>query len=184
MLYCVFKKRCECSQAGRAGRDLRPGGRQSVCGSVSLQGTVRGRERRLANFGAAQKVATARDEKLGQVKVNPGVGMLQCCQVFALHCSFPHTVSPSPFTFCTVSQFSHTKVQCEHLNPKTQKPKTKTQTRTRSSTSNRKSEVLHSICEQAANHQSPSPARTGDRQRQQRLQLQSCSSEMRNSLFI
>lgn len=150
---------------------------------------MRGRERRLANFGAAQKVATARDEKLGQVKVNPGVGMLQCCQVFALHCSFPHTVSPSPFTFSTVSQFSHTKVQCEHLNPKTQKPKTKTQTRTRSSTSNRKSEVLHSICQQAANHQSPSPARTGDRQqrhrqRQHRLQLQSCSSEMRNSLFI
>lgn len=128
---------------------------------------MRGRERRLANFGAAQKVATARDEKLGQVKVNPGVGMLQCCQVFALHCSFPHTVSPSLppsafnfATFSTVSQFSHTKVQCEHLNPKTQKPKTKTQTRTRSSTSNRKSEVLHSICEQAANHQSPSPART------------------------
>lgn len=108
-----------------------------------------------------KKVATARDEKLGQVKVNPGVGMLQCCQVFALHCSFPHTVSPSPFTFSTVSQFSHTKVQCEHLNPKTQKPKTKTQTRTRSCTRNRKSEVLHSICEQAANHQSPSPARTG-----------------------
>lgn len=66
MLYCVFKKRCECRQAGRAGRDLWPGGRQSVCGSVSLQGTVRGRGgcavEKLANFGAAKSCQCTRWE--------------------------------------------------------------------------------------------------------------------------
>lgn len=142
---------------------------------------------------AQQKVASARDEKLGQVKVNPGVGMLQCCQVFALHCSFLHSFSLSLFVrFChffhIFAVFAHESAvrAFESENPKA---KTKTQTPTRSRTRNRKSEVLHSICEQAANHQSPSPARIGDRQqrhrqRQHRLQLQSCSSEMRNSLFI
>lgn len=84
----------------------------------------------LANFGAAKSCCQCvRDEKLGQVKVNPGwlLGMLQCCQLFALHCSFPHSPSPIPLqpvalvfpTFSTVSQFSHTK------KPKTQTSKQK-----------------------------------------------------------
>lgn len=59
---------------------------------------------------------------------------LACCNVVKfLRCiAVFYTVSPSPSsspfgfaTFSTVSQLSHTKVQCEHLNPKTQKPKPK-----------------------------------------------------------
>lgn len=69
---------------------------------------------------AQQKVAASVYEMRNLAKsksIQALVGMLQCCQLFALHCSFPH--SPSPIrlppvalvfpTFSTVSQFSHTK---------------------------------------------------------------------------
>lgn len=93
---------------------------------------------------AQQKVASARDEKLGQVKVNPGVGMLQCCQVFALHCSFLHSFSLSLFVrFChflhSFAVFAHESAgrAFESENPKA-KTKTKSQLEAEPETGSRK----------------------------------------------
>lgn len=130
---------------------------------------------------AQQKVASVYEMR--NLAKSKSIQALACCNVVKfLRCiAVFHTAlhsSPTRFpTFSTVWQFSHTKkVQRSHLKPNP-KPKRKP----RRSTRNRKSEVLHSICEQAANHQSPSPARTASRQqRQRRLQLQ---LQQRNEKF-
>lgn len=151
-ILCVFK-RSECRQAGwQAGRTCRTRfmtGWQTKClrfgQSSRSNARVREHAEMLANFGAAKSCCQCvRDEKLGQVKVNPGVGWhAAMLSTFCAALQFSTQPLPHPFAARRISfpHFFHSFAVFAHEESAAKNQKRKPRRRTR----NRKSEVLHSI---------------------------------------